>query len=298
MLAPSGKFGSIGGKIGQCLLEYLTGIPDVNLHRRERSGRATSVDPADVEGLGAALGLGFGEDTRLDGGLPISEKERQNLGRLSTLRTRLRELLFVQHSANFFMGSAYFKSVTRFELSFAILIYFCSLGKFPDLEAEAYATADVLRQTILQPWESAVDTSAKRLRSQMDVRDEESPLDIVDLEVPFNSAGHGIIAAEVFEGIAETSDNLNTSEFAIRSFMMYGPELINRLPIVAELIWQWREMLFRMLYTKVTISGDDATGDEYAERAELQEKLDVYLEAYGVLLSDWRALLNGNRSAL
>lgn len=195
------------------------------------------------------------------------------------------------------MGSAYFKFVEYLKLGHLILISPCSLGKFSELEAEAYATADVLRQTILQPWETAVENSAKRLRSQMDARDEESPLDIDDLEVPFNSAGHGIIAAEVFESIAETSDNLNTSESTIHSFLVLCST--DRWSFtVAELIWQWREMLFRMLYAKVTISGDDATGDEYAERAELQEKLDVYLEAYGVLLSDWRALLNGNRSAL
>lgn len=66
----------------------------------------------------------------------------------------------------------------------------------------------------------------------------------------------------------------------------------------AELIWQWREIILRIIYEPVSISGDDATGDEYAERAEQQEKLDCYLEAYGSLLSEWRCGLTGERSAL
>lgn len=53
-----------------------------------------------------------------------------------------------------------------------------------------------------------------------------------------------------------------------------------------------------MIYTRVSISGEDATGDEYAERAETQEKLDIYIEAYAVLLSDWRYCLTGERNAL
>jgi E3 ubiquitin-protein ligase SHPRH len=53
-----------------------------------------------------------------------------------------------------------------------------------------------------------------------------------------------------------------------------------------------------MMMTRVSISGEDATGEEYAERAELQEKLDVYLEAYKALLADWRYGLTGETSAL
>lgn len=45
----------------------------------------------------------------------------------------------------------------------------------------------------------------------------------------------------------------------------------------AELLWKWRGMILAMMYTAVTIAGEDATGEEYAERAELQAKLDCYL---------------------
>lgn len=58
-------------------------------------------------------------------------------------------------------------------------------------------------------------------------------------------------------------------------------------------------MILQMLYTTVSISDDgDATGEEYAERAELQEQCDIYLEAYATLLGDWRKSLNGERNAL
>lgn len=66
----------------------------------------------------------------------------------------------------------------------------------------------------------------------------------------------------------------------------------------AELLWRWRESVLAMMYTRVSVAGEDATGEEYADRAELQEKLDIYLEAFAVLLSDWRACLTGERSAL
>lgn len=48
----------------------------------------------------------------------------------------------------------------------------------------------------------------------------------------------------------------------------------------------------------VSIAGDDATGEEYAERAETQEILNCYIEAYEVLVSEWRYGISGERSAL
>lgn len=53
-----------------------------------------------------------------------------------------------------------------------------------------------------------------------------------------------------------------------------------------------------MLTSKLSIAGEDATGEEYAERAARQEENDVLLEAYGALLADWRSGLSGEMTDL
>ena len=60
-----------------------------------------------------------------------------------------------------------------------------------------------------------VETAAVRLRSQMDKRDEESELSIDDLEFKFNESGHGIVAADAFDDIEETTDILNGCAFPL-----------------------------------------------------------------------------------
>lgn len=84
-----------------------------------------------------------------------------------------------------------------------------SLGKFSDLETTAYADAELLRQTLLKPWEDRVEKSIVRLRSQMDDRDDDEALEIEDLEFEFNKAGHGLVAQAVFDDIETTTDVLN-----------------------------------------------------------------------------------------
>ncbi|KAM0747530.1 hypothetical protein T439DRAFT_328769 [Meredithblackwellia eburnea MCA 4105] len=226
---------------------------------RVRRGRSSSASDDELDdNVGDMLGLGLDDDDKND--IPASEKERSIASRISALRNRLREILLVQHSALFFAGATYF-----------------NMGKFAEEERKAYADAENLRQSILKPYESRVEVAAVRLRAQMDAREKDNPLDILQLEVSFSEHGHGLVASEVFKTIEETADLLNG---------------------YAELIWSWRETILNIIYTRVSISGDDATGEEYAERAEQQEKLDCYLEAYGALLADWRHGLTGERSAL
>lgn len=46
-----------------------------------------------------------------------------------------------------------------------------------------------------------------------------------------------------------------------------------------------------------SLAGDNATGEEYEDRAAIQEKLDVTLEAYTVLVGEWSYGVSGVRSA-
>ncbi len=67
----------------------------------------------------------------------------------------------------------------------------------------------------------------------------------------------------------------------------------------AELLWDWRGQIITILLTsKLSIAGDDATGEEYAERAAKQEEVDIVLEAYGALLAEWRSGLSGEMTDL
>jgi hypothetical protein len=53
----------------------------------------------------------------------------------------------------------------------------------------------------------------------------------------------------------------------------------------AELLWEWRESIVKAILTPVVKDEEeDADGEEYASGAELQESLDVQLEAYQLLL--------------
>lgn len=96
------------------------------------------------------------------------------------------------------------------------------------------------------------------------------------------------------------------------------------MPIAdAELVFQYRQMIIDMILKTVSIAGDNATGDEYEERAVLQEQLEVYIEvrvapcagdpllqicssvscslvgqAYTVLVGEWCYGILGVRSTL
>jgi hypothetical protein len=53
----------------------------------------------------------------------------------------------------------------------------------------------------------------------------------------------------------------------------------------AEVLWEWREWIIKALLTPIAKSEEEeADGEEYSSGAELQESLDVYLEAYQLLL--------------
>lgn len=61
----------------------------------------------------------------------ISPTERGMASGLAGLKTRLRDIVLVQHAAFFFSGGAWH-----------------NLGKFPELEDASYAQAETLRQMV------------------------------------------------------------------------------------------------------------------------------------------------------
>ncbi|SCZ87292.1 BZ3500_MvSof-1268-A1-R1_Chr2-2g04758 [Microbotryum saponariae] len=186
-----------------------------------------------------------------------TDKEKLAIKTLGSLRSRLRDLLFVKHSAWFFSGNAYF-----------------NMGKFAVQEAEMYQKAEELRSSILRPWEKQVERATARLQRQIEARVD---LKVEDLEVKFAKVGPGISAQNAFEEIAVTTDIINGW---------------------AELIWEWRAIILKLMERRVSVAGQDATGEEYAQRAEDQEKADCYLEQYTIILEQWRSAITGERSAL
>ena len=78
--------------------------------RLKRNRSASIGSTGDDKGISGALALGLDDDDEVaDDEIPLSELERALATRVSALRSRLRELLIVQHSAQFLVGSAYFK---------------------------------------------------------------------------------------------------------------------------------------------------------------------------------------------
>ncbi|GAA5969844.1 hypothetical protein JCM3765_004593 [Sporobolomyces pararoseus] len=223
--------------------------------RKSRSESSTSSGSNDVKG---ALQIGFANDEGQEKD-SLSDREKAFARSLSGLRNRLRDLLFVKHSALFFSGHAFFNM------------------KQEEKETEAYGAAERLRQTLLQSYEDHVERAQSNLLSSLEEREKEDTLDVTDLELSFNDQGHGIVALTVYEDIEITSDILNG---------------------YAELIFQYRQSIIDMILKTVSIAGDNATGEEYEERAVLQEKLEVYIEAYTVLLGEWCYGVVGTRSTL
>ncbi|GAA5891640.1 hypothetical protein JCM8208_007354 [Rhodotorula glutinis] len=251
-------FGSAVDELDPVIEEVSDEVHRVWKERKKDDGRASSDSPT-AEGLAGALELGFRSTEGASKDDVMNDKERTLSSRIGALRNRLRDLLFVKHLALFISGNAAF-----------------SLKRTDD-EARFYAEAESLRQTVLQPYESAVDRSQALLKRQLDARDDgNGELDILDMEVSFNKEGHGLRAIQTFEDAATTSDILNG---------------------LAELIDQYRSLVIQMMFTRVSIAGDNATGEEYEDRAALQEKLDVTLEAYTVLVGEWSYGVSGVRSA-
>ncbi|GAA5838983.1 hypothetical protein JCM9279_002557 [Rhodotorula babjevae] len=251
-------FGSAVDELDPVIDEVSDEVHRVWKERKEDNVRATSDSPTD-EGLAGALELGFRSTEGASKDDVMNDKERTLSSRIGALRNRLRDLLFVKHLALFISGNASF-----------------SLKRTED-EARFYAEAESLRQTLLQPYESAVERSQALLKQQLDARDDlNGELDILDMEIGFNKEGHGLRAIQTYEDAATTSDILNG---------------------YAELIDQYRSLVIQMMFTRVSIAGDNASGEEYEDRAALQEKLDVTLEAYTVLVGEWSYGVSGVRSA-
>ncbi|KPV71995.1 uncharacterized protein RHOBADRAFT_56135 [Rhodotorula graminis WP1] len=251
-------FGSAIKELDPVIDEVSDEVHRVWKERKKDDVRASSDSPA-AEGLAGALELGFRSTEGASKDEVLNDKERTLSSRIGALRNRLRDLLFVKHLALFISGNA----------SFSL--------KRADDEARFYAEAESLRQTLLQPYESAVDRSQALLKQQLDARDDlNGELDVLDMEIGFNKEGHGLRAIQTYEDAATTSDILNG---------------------YAELIDQYRSLVVQMMFTRVSIAGDDATGEEYEDRAALQEKLDVTLEAYTVLVGEWSYGVSGVRSA-
>ncbi|GAA6018689.1 hypothetical protein JCM11491_001262 [Sporobolomyces phaffii] len=220
--------------------------------KESRKSRSSSSASPIAAGVAGALQVGFANDEGQDKDT-LSDRERAFARSLSSLRNRLRDLLFVKHSALFFSGHAYFNT------------------KQEEKETRLYAEAEKLRQTLLQPYEDHVEKAQTTLVASLDA------LEVTDLELPFNELGHGIVALSVYEDIEITSDILNG---------------------YAELLFTYRTMIIDMILKTVSIAGENATGEEYEERAILQEKLEAYIEAYTVLVGEWCYGILGTRSTL
>ncbi|BGP19791.1 hypothetical protein JCM10213_003100 [Rhodosporidiobolus nylandii] len=252
-------FKGVVEQIDPLIEEVATEIHKVYREKKKDKGRSPSADPAD-EGLAGALELGFrSKEAETHDANMMSEKDRAVARALGALRNRLRDLLFVKHSALFFSGHANYNM------------------KHEEEEKAMYAKAEELRQTILQPYESAVESAQATLKTQLEARDDaDGELDVGDFEIQFNEKGHGLRGIRVFDEIEATSDVANG---------------------FAELIFQYRDLIKQMVLKSVSISGEEATGEEYEERAMLQEKLTVYADAYTVLLNEWNYILTGSQSA-
>jgi hypothetical protein len=72
--------------------------------------RKRSVSLAGANGLDDALAF-EDEDSSFDSNSPISDTERAMRAKIGPLRSRLREVMMVQHSAYFLAGSAWHKCV-------------------------------------------------------------------------------------------------------------------------------------------------------------------------------------------
>lgn len=124
-------------------------------------------------------------------------------------------------------------------------------------ETKAYDQATSLRNVMHRPYELRCDSSALRLKKQIEQRD----LAMDDLRFEFVPE-----KGEVYEDIAATVEALN--QYAL-------------------LIASYRDKCVAIIETSVSVSSEDK-GDEYEEAAVRQEELDVYLEALGLVLSQWR----------
>lgn len=113
--------------------------------------------------------------------------------------------------------------------------------KRPEEEAHYYKAAERLRQTILQPHEDAVEGAQAALRRQLDQRDAEQKLRVDDLKFA--------VTAELGQNLKKLSGTA-----ALTTELMSG---------YAELLCAYRVQLVDMLFTAVSIAGDDATGEEY-----------------------------------
>lgn len=151
------------------------------------------------------------------------------------------------------------------------------MGKFPEEESGAYQAAEMTRQLMLKPYENRVSAALKRLKLQFKEREQKAPLKRVELGFSSTDEKPGLETASIWEEVTATTK-------AINGF--------------ADLLWEWRDKMRELIFTRVSISGEDATGEEYAERAETQETLDIYLQAYGLVLADMRLALTGERSTL
>lgn len=79
--------------------------------RSSPGAASTATVESTSDSIAHALGLGIGDDADEQDahGKQMTEKERAIVRNLIGLRNRLRELLFIEHSALFFSGNAYFK---------------------------------------------------------------------------------------------------------------------------------------------------------------------------------------------
>lgn len=96
------------------------------------------------------------------------------------------------------------------------------MGKFAEEESECYRRAEQLRVKILRPWEKQVTEASELLEKQIQEREDEHELSVVDFEIPFNKIGHGLLAVETFKNVETAADILNGCEWLSTEVWVLG----------------------------------------------------------------------------
>ena len=70
--------------------------------------------------------------------------------------------------------------------------------------------------------------------------------------------------------------------------MLETNEIIDVMNDQAALLFEWKDVIVGLLSQKLSASGDEADGEEYARSLETQGRCEAYLFAYSMLLVRFR----------
>ncbi|KAH7882755.1 SNF2 family N-terminal domain-containing protein [Phlebopus sp. FC_14] len=199
------------------------------------------------------------EDDIEDRGLPKTLAGEEHRNKRATLQQRLREALIVLHRVRFLQGD----------------VYHMLGSSHANNEDAAYADAETMRKDLLKSTEDVVAKGMLDVQADATARgvDEHS----LQIPLPFLDKG-GIRSSDLFDEANEIiEDSLNEQ---------------------AALIWQWRTKVVTLITQKLTNSGEQADGEEYARTLDTQGEAEVFLQAYASLLADRREAIVAERTLL